>query len=65
VAACQGSTAIDPCAYALFNYARALRLSGNPAAAVPVLEERLSRFPSDQRATVQRELRLARQGVST
>lgn len=35
------STEIDY-AYALFNYAQALRLSGNPAEAVPLLEKRLS-----------------------
>lgn len=45
-------------AYALFNLARALRLTGNPEAAVPVLERRLA-F-DDQRTTVRAELRRAR-----
>jgi serine/threonine-protein kinase len=62
--ACQGSEALDPCGYALFNYGRALRLAGNPDAAVPVLEERLQRFPDDQRETVEQELALAREGVT-
>ncbi len=58
--ACQGSTAVDPCAYTLFNYARALRLSGNPAQAVPILEERKRRFPADQPGEVNAELARAR-----
>ena len=62
--ACTGSEALDPCGYALFNYGRALRLSGNPDAAVPILEERLERFPDDQRETVEQELALAREGVT-
>ena len=42
---CEGSTAVSPCAYALFEYAKALRLTGNPQAAIAVLEERKQRFP--------------------
>jgi hypothetical protein len=57
---CQGSTEVSPCAYALFEYARALRGTRDPAAAVQVLEERLQRFPDDQRATVEKELEAAR-----
>jgi predicted Zn-dependent protease len=57
---CEGSTQVSPCAYALYEYARALRGTGNPQAAVQVLEERLQRFPDDQRATVERELAEAR-----
>jgi len=45
-------------AYALFNYAQALRLSGNPEAAIPVLKKRLT-F-DDQTETVQAELEAAR-----
>jgi serine/threonine-protein kinase len=44
VAACRSSSAVDPCAYALYDYADALVRSGRPAEAVPVLEERLRRF---------------------
>ncbi len=49
-----GETGGLPYAYALFNYAVALNRSGNPAAAIPLLQERL-KF-NDQRATVQAEL---------
>jgi hypothetical protein len=49
-------------AYALYDLGRALRLSGDTAAAVPILERRLR--IDDQRAVVQAELQLARQGVS-
>jgi hypothetical protein len=46
-------------AYALYDLGRALRLSGDSAAAVPVLEARLQ--IDNQRATVAAELQLARQ----
>jgi eukaryotic-like serine/threonine-protein kinase len=46
-------------AYALFNLGNALRLSGHPEEAIPVLEERLQ-IP-DQTATVEAELEAARQ----
>ncbi len=45
-------------AFALYNYGRALRLSGRPADAITPLERRL-RF-DNQREVVQRELDLAR-----
>ncbi|HWT23578.1 MAG TPA: tetratricopeptide repeat protein, partial [Solirubrobacteraceae bacterium] len=61
---CQGSTQVSPCAYALYEYARALRLTGDPQQAVAVLEERLQRFPDDQRATVEAELRRARRAAA-
>ena len=47
-------------AYALYDLGRALRLSGDPAAAVPVLERRLE--IDNQRPTVLAELELARHG---
>jgi hypothetical protein len=49
-------------AYALYDLGRALRLSGDAAAAVPILERRLR--IDNQRSTVQAELQLARQGVT-
>jgi len=49
-------------AYALYDLGRALRLSGNPAAAVPILESRLE--IDNQRPTVLAELELARQGAT-
>lgn len=48
-------------AYALYDLGRALRLSGHPAAAVPVLERRLE--IDNQRPTVEAELHLASQGI--
>ncbi|MDX6636641.1 MAG: eukaryotic-like serine/threonine-protein kinase, partial [Solirubrobacterales bacterium] len=45
-------------AYALFNLGHALRLAGQPQAAIPILEQRL-RIPN-QTATVQAELDAAR-----
>ena len=60
---CEGSTAVSPCAYALFELARALRMTGDPQSAIAVLEERRQRFPQDQPAAVEKELALARQAA--
>ena len=49
-------------AYALYDLGRAERLSGEPLAAVPLLERRLQ--IDNQRSTVSAELQLARQGIS-
>jgi len=49
-------------AYALYDLGRALRLSGDPAAAVPVLERRLQ--IDNQRPVVLAELALARAGAT-
>lgn len=48
-------------AYALYDLGRALRLGGDPSAAVPVLEQRLR--IDNQRAVVRSELALARAGA--
>ena len=60
---CQGSDAVDPCAYALYEYARALRMTGDPEGAIAALEERKQRFPDDQPDAVERELALAREAA--
>ena len=60
---CQGSDAVDPCAYALFEYARALRMTGDPQGAIAALEERKQRFPENQPAAVEKELALAREAA--
>ncbi len=57
---CEGSSAVDPCAYALFEYARALRLSGDPQGAIAALQERQQRFPDNQPGAVAQELARAR-----
>jgi hypothetical protein len=49
------------CAFALYNLGRALRLSGKPDEAVPVLERRLQVNSTNQPGVVRRELALARQ----
>ena len=49
-------------AYALYDLGRAVRLSGESQAAVPILERRLQ--IDNQRSTVGAELQLARQGIS-
>jgi len=48
-------------AYALYDLGRAVRLSGQPQAAVPILERRLQ--IDNQRSTVGAQLQLARQGI--
>ena len=48
-------------AYALYDLGRATRLSGQPQAAVPILERRLQ--VDNQRPTVGAQLQLARQGI--
>jgi serine/threonine protein kinase len=63
VNACNGDPSQLTCAYAMYNLARALRLSGHPSQAVPWLEKRLQN--PDQRATVERELALARAGSTS
>jgi eukaryotic-like serine/threonine-protein kinase len=60
---CKGSSQVSPCAYALFEYARALRMTGDPQAAIAALRERQSRFPDDQPAAVKAELKLAREAA--
>jgi hypothetical protein len=49
-------------AYALYDLGRALRLSGDPSAAIPILERRLE--IDNQRPTGMAELELARQGAT-
>ena len=56
---CKGSTDVT-CAYALYEYARALRMTGNPEGAIAALEERRRRFPDNQPGAVEEELQRAR-----
>ena len=60
---CQGSNQVSPCAYALFEYARALRLTGDPQSAIAVLQERQQRFPDDQPKVVAKELKAAQKAA--
>jgi hypothetical protein len=63
VGACSepGSSTCLTYAYALYDLGRAVRLSGQPQAAVPILERRLQ--IDNQRSIVGAELQLARQGI--
>jgi serine/threonine-protein kinase len=54
----QGRTSEMDYAYALFNLGNALRLSGQPAAAIPYLQERL-RISNYKRGVVKKELQTA------
>jgi serine/threonine protein kinase len=57
---CKSSTQVSPCGYALFELAKAQRGTGDPKAAAKTLEERLRRFPDDQRDAVEAELQKAK-----
>ncbi len=59
--ACGGSSAVDPCAYAMYDYADALVQADRPQEAVPVLQARLQRF-DDQNGVVRALLRQAQGG---
>jgi len=56
VAACEGNTSVDPCAYATYNLGVALNRSGQPAEAIEVLQAELERWPDNQPETVTAEL---------
>jgi serine/threonine protein kinase len=60
---CAGSSAVSPCAYALYEYARALLQTGDPNGAIAALEERKQRFPDNQPDAVDKLLAQARQAA--
>jgi eukaryotic-like serine/threonine-protein kinase len=47
------------CQYALYNLGSSLARSGDPAAGIPYLQQRLERFPKNQQGTVKKELKSA------
>ena len=51
---------MSPCGYALFELAKAQRGTGDAEGAVKTLEQRLQRYPDDQRAAVEAELKKAK-----
>jgi serine/threonine protein kinase len=57
---CKGNASVSPCGYALFELAKAQRGTGDAKGAVKTLEERLRRYPDDQRAAVEAELNRAK-----
>jgi serine/threonine-protein kinase len=61
--ACGNSNEMDPCGYALFEKGLALNRSGDPDAAIPVLEERLDRFGDNAAGEVAKELKAAKKAA--
>ena len=49
---CQGDAKVSPCGYALYELGRAQLGTGDAAGAVATLNQRLQRYPDDQRPTV-------------
>ena len=60
---CAGSTAVSPCAFALYEHARALLATGDPGGAIAALEERKQRFPDNQPGAVEKLLAAARKAA--
>ena len=58
---CKGNASVSPCGYALFELARAQRGTGDPQSAIKTLQERQSRYPDDQKAAVDAELKRAQE----
>jgi serine/threonine protein kinase len=56
---CAGDAKVSPCGYALYELGRAQLGTGDAAGAVATLNQRLQRFPDDQRPTVQKLLKKA------
>jgi eukaryotic-like serine/threonine-protein kinase len=57
---CKGSAPVNPCGYALYELARAQRQTGDPQGAIKTLEERMKRYPDDQKAAVDAEMAKAK-----
>ena len=58
---CKGNAGVSPCGYAMYELARAQLGTGDANAAVATLEQRLQRYPDDQRSTVEKLLDRAKQ----
>jgi serine/threonine-protein kinase len=56
---CQAGAPVSPCGYALYELGRAQLGSGDAAGAVATLNQRLQRYPDDQRPTVEKLLKKA------
>ena len=59
---CGGNAQLNPCGYALYELARAQLATGDAQGAVSTLQQRLDRYPDDQRKTVEKLLRKAQKG---
>jgi serine/threonine protein kinase len=60
---CQGDAKVSPCGYALYELGRAQLGSGDAAGAVATLNQRLQRYPDDQRPTVEKLLKKAQKAA--
>ena len=58
---CKGNAGVSPCGYAMYELARAQLGTGDAQGAVATLEQRLQRYPDDQRSTVEKLLDKAKQ----
>jgi hypothetical protein len=56
---CQAGAPVNPCGYALYELGRAQLGSGDAGGAVATLNQRLQRYPDDQRKTVEKLLKKA------
>jgi serine/threonine-protein kinase len=57
LAACGNAHQLSPCGYALYEEGVALNRSGDPAAAIPILQQRLDQYGDDGSGSVAKELR--------
>jgi eukaryotic-like serine/threonine-protein kinase len=60
---CKGNAPVSPCGYAMYELARAQLATGDAQGAVNTLNQRLDRYPDDQRATVEKLLNKAKQAA--
>ena len=56
---CEAGASVSPCGYALYELARAQLGTGDAGGAVATLNQRLQRYPDDQRKTVEKLLKKA------
>jgi serine/threonine-protein kinase len=56
LAACGSTHQLDPCGYALFEEGAALNRGGDPAGAIPILQQRLSSYGDNASGEVSKEL---------
>jgi eukaryotic-like serine/threonine-protein kinase len=57
---CKGKAEVNPCGYSLYELGRAQLGTGDAQSAVTTLQQRLDRYPDDQRATVEKLLNKAK-----
>jgi serine/threonine-protein kinase len=63
LAACGAVHQLSPCGYALFEEGVALNRGGDPAAAIPILQQRLDQYGDNGSGEVSKELRDAQRSA--